>query len=379
MSKYSINDTTLTGIANAIRAKDGTANPIAVSDFATRISAIQTGGSSGGINPITVSQDMRYFDYNGLWDDVIENNSNLITTSNIQYIDFAFFNSSLSDLSSISLNFRSAGLYFTAVFKNCINLTTLPTINTLKLTNGASNDIFYGCQKLRSIPQNWISNVDFSSLHTTTSNLCECFYNCHSLRTVPSIWLSDFYSKANGTSSHYNREFYYCLALDEIVGLNVGDETFNNQNNRFNSTFDYCSRLNRMTFLTDNGTPYQRAWRGQTIDLSNYVGYSKYESSITDYNSGITSVKQVTDATSYEALKNDPDWFTTDEAYSRFNRISAEETIASLPDCSSGTAANTIKFKRNAGSATDGGAIVNMEANIISAAAAKNWTVTYVA
>lgn len=44
MSKYSIDSTTLTNIANAIRAKDGTSSPIVVSDFATRINAIPTSG-----------------------------------------------------------------------------------------------------------------------------------------------------------------------------------------------------------------------------------------------------------------------------------------------------------------------------------------------
>ena len=46
MSKYSIEDTTLTSIGNAIRTKEGTSDPIAVTDFASRISAL-----SGGFNP----------------------------------------------------------------------------------------------------------------------------------------------------------------------------------------------------------------------------------------------------------------------------------------------------------------------------------------
>lgn len=51
MSKYSIDSTTLTNIANAIRNKDGSSGTIQVSNFATRINAIPTGGGGGGSTP----------------------------------------------------------------------------------------------------------------------------------------------------------------------------------------------------------------------------------------------------------------------------------------------------------------------------------------
>lgn len=46
MAEYLIKDSTLTAIANAIRAKTGTADPIAVADMATQIEGITTGGGS---------------------------------------------------------------------------------------------------------------------------------------------------------------------------------------------------------------------------------------------------------------------------------------------------------------------------------------------
>lgn len=49
MSKYVIDSTTLTSVANAIRGKDGTSAPIQVSDFATRITNIPTGGGGGSV------------------------------------------------------------------------------------------------------------------------------------------------------------------------------------------------------------------------------------------------------------------------------------------------------------------------------------------
>lgn len=49
MAKYSIEDTTLTGIGDAIRAKDGSADPIHVPDIPSRIAAIQTGPDVSGV------------------------------------------------------------------------------------------------------------------------------------------------------------------------------------------------------------------------------------------------------------------------------------------------------------------------------------------
>ena len=48
MAKYLIEDTTLTNIADAIRAKKGTTAPVAVINFASEISAIEGGGSTDG-------------------------------------------------------------------------------------------------------------------------------------------------------------------------------------------------------------------------------------------------------------------------------------------------------------------------------------------
>jgi hypothetical protein len=69
------------------------------------------------------------------------------------------------------------------------------------------------------------------------------------------------------------------------------------------------------------------------------------------------------------------------EQYSRYNHDSAVNTINSLPDTSAYLATaggtNTIKFKGNAGSKTDGGAINTLTAEEIAVATAKGWTVSF--
>ena len=172
--------------------------------------------------------------------------------------------------------------------------------------------------------------------------------------------------------------YFKCYSLDEIVGMNP--QTGNIGSNCFYNTFNYDCRVKNIIFATkEGGTPYSANWRGQAIDLSINVGYTDNITYI--YNSGITADKQVTDDATYQSLKNDPDWFTTDVNYSRYNHDSAVNTINSLPDTSAYLASvggtNTIKFLGESGKLTDGGAINTLTEAEIAVATAKGWTVTF--
>lgn len=59
MSKYVIDSSTLTSIADAVRAKTGTTDPIKVSDIPTEISKI-SGGGEPVITELTVTQNGTY-------------------------------------------------------------------------------------------------------------------------------------------------------------------------------------------------------------------------------------------------------------------------------------------------------------------------------
>ena len=122
--------------------------------------------------------------------------------------------------------------------------------------------------------------------------------------------------------------------------------------------------------------------KNQNINLSSTVGYASDNAPMLNYNSGITADKEVVDDATYQALKNDADWFSTNIAYSRYNHDSAVATINTLPDTSaylaSGGGTNTIKFKGESGSTTDGGAINTLTEAEIAVATAKGWTVSLV-
>ena len=185
------------------------------------------------------------------------------------------------------------------------------------------------------------------------------------------------------TSFPYSQQYMYCYVLGELQNIPVSYNNSGTVSNKFPHFVYYCNRLKSLTFKTNSdGTPLVAKWKSQTIDLSEYTGYAQSDSSITDYNSGLTTATQITDDASYQSLKNNPDSWTTLIRYSRYNHDSAVETINSLPDTSEYLATaggtNTIKFKGDSGSATDGGAINTLTEAEIAVATAKGWTVTLV-
>lgn len=301
----------------------------------------------------------------------------------------------------INISAQASGL--SNMFRECVKLTSIPDMNFKTDSYADVNYLFYNCKLLENIPKvlnaypnnmgslfgycHRVRNIpdDFFSTWNNSRILSyayaggsSIFVYCYSLRKVPSS-LFEFYSDGLGTSSTYciySSLATSCFALDELTGLPVFSNTLTG--NMFSNIVNYCYRLQRLTFKTnDDGTPKTAKWKNQTIDLTAYVGYSGGAQSLTSYNSGITADKEVKDDATYQALKNDPDWFATKVEYSRYNHDSAVETINSLPDCSA-TGINTIKFKKAAGANTDGGAIETLTAEEIAVAAAKGWTVTLV-
>ena len=289
MSKYVIDSSTLTSIADAVREKGGTTEAIKVSDIPAKIYSI----NGGGYNP--TDEDLTF-----------KENSNYL----FAYDNYDWLIKNFAD----RIKCGKQGYY-----------------------------TFYNCRKLRHIPSILFKNNKIILSQYT-------FNNCNILDKLEGVDLNSYKGGVSGLTF----ALYYCSCLRDII------------------------------FKTnDDGTPFVYT-NGVNIDKISisYVGYV-YGSETSDefiaVQNAFGSGKRVTDATSYQALKNDPDWWTTDVNYSKYNHDSAVRTINSLPDIKSydGGINGTISFSGNLGSNTDGGAVSTLTAQEIAVATARGWTVTY--
>lgn len=292
--------------------------------------------------------DFSYFNYNGIWDWFITKYKDKIQLKRVRNCSYMF---AYSELTSVPIK---------------INLSSGGSSSTFLTISYVIRD-----SKIQSLDNVFVLPTDSFK----GANLSSCFYNAKYLRKIPAeiIELTKLENSNGGNNLIYPNGFSYCYALDEITGLGAPVMSGKMTSNRFNSTFIQCQHLKHLTF-----DPNQTVeWKNQTIDLTSSVGYGSY---IEMY--GFSTSKKITDDATYESLKDDPDSWTSDINYSRYNRISAVETINSLPDTSAYLATaggtNTIKFKGAQGSATDGGAINTMTEEEIAVATAKGWTVSFV-
>ena len=394
MANVIINDQNLTNIANAIRGKNGTTTTYKPSEMAAAISAIETGGGSGGDlpeNALNITGDCSYrFVYNG-WNWFIDTYGNQVTTSNITDGDSMFKDSDNLTNIPFELNFigdntsnSNNTINAHRMFYDCYKLESIPVISNCKVKN--MSEIFYACRRLRYFPDDIESYFNWSYLDSLDSQwgdgtMSSMFNFCNSLRKIP----IELLKHGNKGISYSNCAFYSlggsCYALDEMIDIPV-IYTSTWTSNGFYKFGSECNRVKNITFMMPDGQPYVKNWKSQTIDLTQNVGYTKYESYIIGNNSGITADKRVSDNISYQLLKNDPDWWTMDVNYSRYNHDSAVATINSLPDTSAylttagGT--NNIKFTGEAGTLTDGGAINTLTETEIAVATAKGWTCSFV-
>ena len=264
--------------------------------------------------------------------------------------------------------------------------------------------MFSDCPSLTDTEiKSFLSHFNFSGL--TNAYFNGMFRRCRSVRNINSI-LAQLHAQCKDfgkVAVDINSLCSQTSVADEIVGLPVpcGDVSYDLQgpsSGSLNNIVECTSRAKRITFATKtDGTPYIVKWNNKTMPLTNQVGYTTAENDILLRSSvhGITQEKRVSDASTYEALKNDPDYYVYNQStqtydgnevsigllYSRYNHTSAVETINSLPDCSAYCAetnkTNTIKFKKYSGALTDGGGINTLTAEEIAVATNKGWTVSF--
>jgi surface protein len=212
----------LIDIANAIREKNGTSDPINAQDFADEI---KNGGNSGGggntpkwtghadaegLRAIGwTDEDIAYYQEHGVnWNEeddqyhlVSEDNKALygvLTADNIStYKDRIVY------LPKID---TSAEIFMHRTFQDCRSLVAIPKLNISGITSMIST--FQNCYSLVCIPQ----------LDTThVSNMNSMFSNCRSLVSVPLL------DTKNVTDMSYM--FSGCISLVSIPQLNTAKVT----------------------------------------------------------------------------------------------------------------------------------------------------------
>lgn len=374
----------LENIGDAIRAKTGKTDLLTLDQMPIEIAAIETGGGDLPEEALRLTGNCQYKFVYDQWNWFINEYGNRVTTDTISAMTWMFASSKTLENIPFEINgYAKGSCSMSRMFYGCEKLKSLPKINNLKPAN--IDYIFNGCKSLREIPEDYCEGWDWTG-HKTGSSMAHSYMlaDCFSLRKFP-MDLFKYMSPTIGyTSCYFYGNFSNCTSLDELVDLPI-PYTTTWTGNAFSSSFRNACRLKNVTFeKNEDGTPKVVNWKGQTIDLTT-AGAANYttQNYIVEYNSGITIDKRVADDASYQALKNDPDWYTSLTAYSRYNHDSAVATINSLPDTSaylatqsSGT--NTIKFNGGAGANTDGGAINTLTEEEIAVATAKGWTVTLV-
>ena len=321
-----------------------------------------------------ITGDCNYrFSYNH-WNWFINNYINRINTHDITSLYFAFYESTELTEIPFDLNVKNCDDLSNA-FYNMTALEVCPRIRGTLLINSYFNmsQVFNNNTKLTSIEDLLTSDMlaDFKNVKVTSpysAPRCFNFVNLQALRSLPSWW-QQFKLREDSTSyPNYIYCLYYsmvqgCICLDEILNIPVWRCQGAQKSDMFTSAFADTQRLKDVTFETNNGQPIVTQWTKQTINLSRNIGYGSFPSSY-----GFTSATRVTDDTTYQALKNNPDRWTGNVAYSRYDHDSAVRTINSLPDTSAYLA----------GSSTDAGAINTLTAEEIAVATAKGWSVVYV-
>lgn len=370
----------LNAIGDAIREKTGSTEKLTLDQMPLEIASITTGGAE--VEPIVLSGECEYTCTGKMGSEFIKLYGDKISTDNMTGARYMFYFSELERI-PFELNFnQTTKANMAEMFSNCHQLVEVPNINNA-YPSGISK-MFSTCYLLRYLPEDLGETWNWDQVHSDKYAGCsEVFQSCHSLRKVPQNFLSNLWgAQTTNTYLPYKSTFYYCFALDGVSNIPIHRATMTS--NMFSSTIGSCYRIKSFTFATnEDGTPETANWKSQTLDFSSNIGHvGAYNGTpVLNYNSGITADKEVKDDATYQALKNDPDWFTTKMEYSRYNHDSAVETINSLPDTSAYLATaggtNTIKFKGAAGSKTDGGAINTLTEEEIAVAAAKGWTVTF--
>lgn len=169
MTKYTIEDTTLTNIANSIREKTGKSEKLLPSQMPNEIKSIESGGS--------VKYTPRYISFYGYTGTDLDYEISQLDTSLIESMYNLFFDCQKIKVLNLS-NFDTSNVTnMSYMFRNCYELRELDlsSFNTEKVTNMAV--MFFSCRK--------ITTIDISSFTTNeNTNTTNIFMSCGNLNKL---------------------------------------------------------------------------------------------------------------------------------------------------------------------------------------------------
>lgn len=393
MSKVFIEESSLTAIGDAVRAKTGSSDLLVVPDgMVSAISSIETGGGGDYFtdDDLTFTNASCAYMFAGdKWAAILEKEKGRIKINNPQRLDFFLQHCTGEDYSFITITGTDnmGACSFTGFANNAGNLKKLPTIKNLYVNGNQCSSMFDSCTELTEDELiKFYDNIRISNNAMQNGNL---FVNLYTIRNINRVF--PYIKKAFAEYTKYfsySSMFFNCYSLDEIKGILIFENNDATTSNRMGSIFNECYHVKDIEFeKNEDGTAKTAKWKSQTIDLSSRVGYSYGDLAqlISGYDScSITAADKAptTNINEFNSfIESNPNWWTDKLAYSRYNHDSAVNTINSLPDTSAYLASaggtNTIKFKGESGSATNGGAINTLTEEEIAVATAKGWTVTF--
>ena len=182
---------------------------------------------------------------------------NTISTKDLANTTYMFYKYQ-NERIPFELNYRlKASSNASYIFSDAEKLTQLPVMNNLKVYN--LSNFCSGCYRLREIPEDFFDSWDFTGLTTATNAyIGECgsmFSYCYSLRSLPLKIFKYMNPKIN---TSYYQYFYYgfssCYVLDELADLPLPYTAAQNSN-MFNTTFNKCYRLKKVTFALQEDSP----------------------------------------------------------------------------------------------------------------------------
>ena len=374
MADYLIKDTTLTNIADAIRAKKSSTDTYTPAEMATAISSIETGGGGGlTAEDLTFTGDLTKFNYYGRMSKIIKKYGSQMSFNGITSLSYAF-----SGNDPLNSNFSN----WTINLSQCILDECFSSNSSIKAfpkfqgTVTSMQHLFYQNASRESIPDDLFTADTEFICNQWGHNYNGILSNCEKLKKVP-LWFKnmtftvDENFNYNAYQTVYPSAFYTCMNLKELI-LPIFPAKL--KSNCFSVTFQNVRSMRKFIFAPPPAGNESVLWTKQTINLADgECGYHSYAS----------GSKVIYDDETYNLYKNDPDAIAKKLEYSFYNHDSALETIRSLPyaqmpDIPQSQLQNVIKFYGKSGEKTDGGAINTLTTAEIAQAANRCWSASYV-